>query len=191
MSRRNEAFVLLDEARESLERARDRVAEFISGHGEPSQNRRPPNRSVARSYADAADRFEVAIDALIEAMGWGVAPDYYVPPEVLNKMREARWNAFRWGHEEIPGMGWRWTYPRYRITEAEAKRRLANAGVQKRGKKYWLEGREIRFPGREIPTPLGSGLYGNLGLMEDEAGKPNLWFIAVSHNDIYGSRRQA
>lgn len=178
MTRRDEALHLLDEARDRLERARDQVSEVISKHGQP------PNRAVALSYADAADTYEVAIDALIEALG-----PSHVPPEALNKMREARWNAFRWSHESIPGLGEYWSTPRYRIAPREAKRRLADAGVTKRGQTYRLDGREIRLPGYLVPTPLGSGLYGRLGLMSDEdGGEPNLWFIEVSQADLYPRR---
>ena len=177
MSRRDEALSLLDEARSELERARR------SGYHFASVEKGPPNRAVARSYAYAADVYEVAIDAVIEALG-----PRYVSEEAVSRMKEARWNAFRWSREQIPGLGEYWSTPRYRVSTAEAKRRLAAAGVRRRGSKYYFDDREIRLPGYLIPTPLGSGLLGRLGLMSDEdGGPPNLWFIEVSQTDTYRS----
>lgn len=172
MTRRDEAFILLDEAVRAYETATARArAHSVGDDG-------APNRLVARGFDEAADRYEVAIDALLEVFDHAPAP-------AIDSMRQARLRAFQWSHESIPGLGEYWSTPRYRITATEACRRLAHAGVKKRRGKYYLHGREIKLPGYHVPTPLGSGLHGRLGLMSDEdGGPPNLWYIEVSRDDI-------
>ena len=195
---RNEAVQALTLGRTLLEQAK------AAAHQAISYRKDPPVRRVARLFTLAADAIEVGIDAGLETGLIGFAldreaaralvPEYYHPvllAEIQASLREIRWNAFRWSHEVIPGAGVYWTNPRYHVSAAEAKRRLARAGVTRRRGRFYLDGREIRLPGYPVPTPIGSGAFGRLGVMdadEDVAAhrivtRP-VWFVELSHTEV-------
>lgn len=188
---RDDVHALMDDGLAELERAGALARVARQAHGNQPGDV-PTNPRVARAFDDAADSYEVAIDAAIEVYDREASTAFLgAALEARSLMLTARLDAFRWRHEQIPGLGEYWSTPRYRISAAEAQRRLRRAGVKQRRNKYYYDGREIRLPGYLVPTPLGSGLFGLLGLMSDEdGGKPNLWYIQVSREDISEAQRR-
>lgn len=148
----------------------------------------PPVHSVARAYAEVADGYEVLIDAALESGRADLA--HTLPP----RMREVRWNAFRWSHAFVPGTAIYWTVPRYRLSAQEARRRARGAGLARHGGCWFYDGREVSLPGREVLTPIGSGVSGRLGLMlidpttntptsNRDRGKP-VWYVSLDFADV-------
>ena len=59
--------------------------------------------------------------------------------------------------------------------------------TEKRRGRFYLDGREIRLPGYPVPTPIGSGAFGRLGVMDADEDVPAhrivtrpLWFVELS-----------